>query len=250
MATAATTTDVTPATTVIDVRKRLAESADARVGGAVPGHRLEYLSDGADKLLGIKALRGEANKVFGPIIADAHRAHKTAIAQKAKVDDPLAEAEELYKSKMGAYDDDQRRIQREEERRRQEQAERGGRSASAKSKMRKSKARQSTKSKSSRRRRACRSGGRHARRTEGRRHQLRENWKWEVDDKVKLDRFIAANPMYSNLTFVNSSAVTNLVRSLKSATKIPGIKVWPKAILPGEGASHEQPSRNHDSAGR
>jgi hypothetical protein len=237
MATAAATPDVMSATTVVDVRTRLAESADARIEEA----RAFQVTDSntyrlaADKLLTIKALRGEVDEAFDPIIADAHRAHKTAIAQKAKVDSPLAEAEELYKIKMGAYDDDQRRIQREEERRRREQAERQA---------------------AEDREREIEDAERQGATVEEIKVIVeaplrvapvivtpavpkvagissRENWKWEVDDKQKLDRFIAANPMYSNLTVVNSAAVTNLVRSLKSATKIPGIKVWSESNIAG-----------------
>ncbi len=237
MATAVTTTDVAIATAVADMRKRLAESADARIEEA----RAFQVTDSntyrlaADKLIAIKALRGEADDVFDPIIADNYKAHRTAIAQKAKVDGPLAEAEELYKIKMGAYDDDQRRIQREEERRRRELAERQA---------------------AEEREREIEDAEKQGATTEEIKViaeaplrvspvivtpavpkvagiSSRENWKWEVEDKQKLDRFIAANPMYSNLTVVNSSAMTNLVRSLKSATKIPGVKVWPESNIAG-----------------
>ena len=237
MATAAATTDVASRTAVVDVRTRLAESADARIEEA----RAFQVTDSntyrqaADKMLAIKALRAEVDNVFGPIIADAYKAHKTAISQKAKVDDPLAEAEELYKSKMGAYDDDQRRIQREEERWRREQAER----QAAEDREREIEDAEKQGATVDEIKVIAETPLRVAPvivtpavpRVAG--ISSRENWKWEVEDKLKLDRFITANPMYSNLTVVNSAAVTNLVRSLKSATKIPGIKVWPESNIAG-----------------
>jgi hypothetical protein len=237
MATAATTTDVSTTTAVVDVRTRLAESADARIAEARTFQvtDVETYRRAAEQMLVIKALRSEVNEVFDPIIADANRAHKTALAQKAKVDSPLAEAEELYKVKMGAYDDDQRRIQREEERRRRELAER----QAAEEREREIEDAEKQGATVDEIKVIAEAPLRVAPvivtpavpRVAG--ISSRENWKWEVEDKLKLDRFIAANPMYSNLTVVNSSAVTNLVRSLKSATKIPGIKVWPESNIAG-----------------
>jgi hypothetical protein len=240
MATAAATTEVTSTTTVVDVRTRLAESADARIeearGFQVTDSNTYRLA--ADKLLTIKALRGEVDEAFDPIIADAHRAHKTGLAQKAKVDGPLAEAEELYKIKMGAYDDDQRRIQREEERRRREQVERQA---------------------AEDREREIEDAEKHGATIEeiiviaeaplrvapvivspavpkvaG--ISSRENWKWEVEDKLKLDRFVAANPMYSNLTSVNSAAVTAWSAASSRPQRSPASKSGPKATSQGGGA--------------
>jgi hypothetical protein len=221
----------------MDVRAQLAERADARIEEARAFQVInpKAYRQAAEKLLEIKALRAEVSAVFDDIIADAHKAHKTALAQKAKVDSPLAEAEELYKVKMGAYDDDQRRIQREEERRGRELAERQA-AEEREREIEQAEARGAT-----------------AEEIQVMTQEplrvapvivtpavpkvagisSRETWKWEVEDKQKLDKYIAANPMYSNLTIPNNAAITSLVRSLKSAAKIPGIRVFPETGIAG-----------------
>lgn len=63
----------------------------------------------------IKPLRKEAADVFDPIIASAHKAHKDALAGKAKVEKPLIEAEDILKRSVGSYMAEQERIRQEEE---------------------------------------------------------------------------------------------------------------------------------------
>lgn len=73
----------------------------------------------------IKPLRKEAADVFDPIIASAHKAHKDALAGKAKVEKPLIEAEDILKRSVGGYLQEQERIrQAEQDRLRREQQER------------------------------------------------------------------------------------------------------------------------------
>jgi hypothetical protein len=231
---AAVTTD---AAVAVEVRARLEARASVRIEEARAFQVVDAKTYrvAADQLLAIKALRSEADTIFDPIIAAAHLAHKTALAQKAKVDQPLAEAEDLYKVKIGAYDDDQRRIQREEERRRRELAER----QAAEEREREIEQAEAQGATAEEVKVITEAPLRVAPvivtpavpKVAG--ISSRENWKWEVEDKQKLDRFVAANPMYSNLTVANSTAITSLVRSLKSATKIPGIKVWPETGIAG-----------------
>lgn len=64
-------------------------------------------------LRNIKALRGEIDDAFDPIIKKAHEAHKEAIDQKKKVEAPLVRAELIVKPKIAIY-------LQEEERKRQE----------------------------------------------------------------------------------------------------------------------------------
>lgn len=81
------------------------------------------LAHAGDFLRQIKTVRNNIAETFDPVIEQAHKAHKTAIAAKKKFDDPLAEAEKVVKCKMGRYADDQERKRREEEARiRAEQA--------------------------------------------------------------------------------------------------------------------------------
>lgn len=75
----------------------------------------------AEFLLGIKDLRAEVDAAFDPIVAKAHEAHKTALAQKKKAEAPLIEAEDVVKRTIAGYlrsEEDKRRA--EEERIRQE----------------------------------------------------------------------------------------------------------------------------------
>lgn len=73
-------------------------------------------------LVEIKGLRKQINASFDPIIEKAHQAHKEAVAQKRKVEAPLAEAESVIKPAMARWDAEQERIRREQERKMQELA--------------------------------------------------------------------------------------------------------------------------------
>jgi len=58
------------------------------------------------------------------MIEAAHKAHKAALAAKAKLDAPLDEAERTIKGKLGTYQAEQDRKAREEQRQREEAARR------------------------------------------------------------------------------------------------------------------------------
>ena len=73
-------------------------------------------------LLTIKDLRKEISTTFGPIITKAHEAHKEAIAQRNKVDEPLVKAEYIIKPKMATYIREQERKVEEERIRREAEA--------------------------------------------------------------------------------------------------------------------------------
>ncbi|HEY6383447.1 MAG TPA: hypothetical protein VIY07_16795 [Pseudolabrys sp.] len=62
----------------------------------------DYLAAG-ELLSAIKGLRAEIDRSFDPIIAKAFAAHREAIAQKKKVEAPLAEAEAILKPRIAAY---------------------------------------------------------------------------------------------------------------------------------------------------
>lgn len=57
----------------------------------------------ANLLLDIKGLRTEIAATFGPIIQKAHAAHKEAVAQRTKHEEPLKTAEALIKGRMGTW---------------------------------------------------------------------------------------------------------------------------------------------------
>lgn len=65
----------------------------------------------------IKDLKEKVNDTFKPIIEKAHAAHKEALAQKAKIFDPLDAASRTVKGAMEKYDREQEAIRQVEERR-------------------------------------------------------------------------------------------------------------------------------------
>lgn len=79
-------------------------------------------TEAGEMLKGIKALRKEVDAAFDPIITAAHAAHREACSQKKRAETPLAEAEQILKRGLIAYDTEQDRIRRDEERRLQELA--------------------------------------------------------------------------------------------------------------------------------
>ena len=58
----------------------------------------------------IKTLQHEINETFDPIIRKAHEAHKEALAQKKRHEEPLVQAEKVMKSKLLAWDNEQKRL--------------------------------------------------------------------------------------------------------------------------------------------
>jgi hypothetical protein len=75
-------------------------------------------------LRGVKGLLGKIAETFDPIIKQAHEAHRQAIEQKKKHEEPLLQAERIIKTEMGRYLTEQARIRQEaEEKARRETAE-------------------------------------------------------------------------------------------------------------------------------
>jgi hypothetical protein len=63
----------------------------------------------------IKGLRKKIEDTFGPIISKAFAAHKEAVAQRKKVEEPLVIAENWLNGQMTAYHQEQERIRKAEE---------------------------------------------------------------------------------------------------------------------------------------
>lgn len=66
-------------------------------------------------LTGIKTLRKEIKDTFGPVIKKAHDAHKEALAQQKRYEQPLIDGEKIVKAEMAKYIEEQERIRREAE---------------------------------------------------------------------------------------------------------------------------------------
>ena len=90
----------------------------------------DQLYKGNQFLLLIKNKQKEINSVFDPMIQKAHEAHKEALSQKKKFENPLREAEGYLKSQIAPYLAEKERIRREAElkaQREREEAERKAR---------------------------------------------------------------------------------------------------------------------------
>lgn len=192
----------------------------------------ESYTSASELLLGIKELRREANEVFDPIIATALQAHRTAVAQKRTVTDPLDEADRLIKRGMVAYDEAQAR--REEERRRRLEAE----------------ARREEEDRRLAQAVALEQAGREFGddglvaeadaliaepietppvRVEPARPKVAgisytTRWSASVTDLMALVRYVAANPQFSNLLTPNMPALNGMARSLRGSLALPGVR--------------------------
>ena len=83
------------------------------------------LSKANEFLQSIKLIMREISNTFNPIIKKAHEAHKEAVGQKKKYEEPLMIAEKEIKLHIGAYMESQAKIRREaEEKARREEEER------------------------------------------------------------------------------------------------------------------------------
>lgn len=76
----------------------------------------------AELLLGIKSLRTKVGQTFDQHIQTAHKAHKDLLAEKAKAETPLAEAEHIIKRSLADYDQAQEEARRAEQRRLEQEA--------------------------------------------------------------------------------------------------------------------------------
>lgn len=73
-----------------------------------------YMQAG-EMLLTIKALRKQVDASFDPVIKAAHNAHKAAVAEKKRIEEPLATAEGILKPAMAAWNQKQEEARRAEE---------------------------------------------------------------------------------------------------------------------------------------
>lgn len=192
----------------------------------------EVYAVAVDMLKGIKGLRQLIAETFDPHVQRAYQAHKALVAEKAKAEAPLTEAEVVIKRKMVAYSTEQERIRREaEEKARQEalKAEEDRRLAEA----------------SALAELAAATGDEsYAAEAEALIQtpieapavtiksttpvvsgvSYSERWAAVVVDKKHLVAFVAANPDYLNLLDVNQTAINALARGLKANMKIPGLQ--------------------------
>lgn len=110
---------------IVAVRDRIAQQADdwPRQASALVIADNDTYKQAGFMLKGIKALSREADDLFDPVIEDANRAHKSALAAKRTVTDPLKTAEAILKRGMGEYTSELERKRLAEETRLRELAE-------------------------------------------------------------------------------------------------------------------------------
>lgn len=75
----------------------------------------EHLDLAGQELVRIKTVRKQVDELFDPVIKQAHKAHKEAVASKKKLTDPLDTAEKQIKSAIGQYTLEQERKAHEEQ---------------------------------------------------------------------------------------------------------------------------------------
>ena len=215
--------------------RELQHEADSWIGLAEALKVVDALSYeiAGTHLHAIKALQGEADATFDPIISKAHQAHAEALKQKRRITDPLTRAESLLKRNMGSYIQEQQRKQREEERRLREEAER----VAAEAREVEIEEAEATGATTEEVAAIIQAPLRVAPvvtapatpRMQG--ISSRENWKAEVTNLLALIKFVAANPQFANLLQPNTVAIGGMARSMRSAMNIPGIKVWSESNI-------------------
>jgi len=186
----------------------------------------DQLFKGNQFLLLIKNKQKEINSVFDPMIQKAHEAHKEAISQKKRFENPLREAEQYLKGQIAPYLAEKERIRREAElkaQREREEAERKAREVEEKKLQEAIKAEE-----------------------EGRLEDVEEILNEEapepelkeqiIPEKTKLEgtflrrdwkwRVLNLHDIPREYLMLDTVKINQIVRQLKEQANIPGIKVY------------------------
>lgn len=204
-----------------------------RAKAAIVRDGATYVAAG-ELLKGIKALRQKIAETFDPHIKRAFDAHRALCREKTDAEQPLTEAERILKTALVAYDTEQERLRREEEQRLREEAR---------------------KQEEARRLEEAAALELEAARTqdEGLREEasqlieqpfqtptvvvpkstpkvtglsFREVWRYRITDANKIPR---------EYLKVDDIKIGGVVRSMKGATKIPGVEVYPEKVAAAGG---------------
>jgi hypothetical protein len=187
-------------------------------------------------LKGIKALRARIADTFDPHITRAFQAHKALVKEKADAEAPLQVAERAIKDKLVAFDKEQERLRLAEQRRLEEaarQAEETRRLAEA----------------SAMEAEALANGDmalqaeaealiaapvetpvvfieKATPKVAGLAYRL--TYSAEVVNLAALVGYVAAHPESANLLLPNTVALNQMARAMKTALRLPGVKVIEK----------------------
>lgn len=158
----------------------------------------------------IKALRGEVESVFAPVVSKAFEAHKAAVAARKQVEGPLIEAEAYLRGQVSGF------LTLEQGR---AEAEREALEANREAEIRRLEA-------------AGDIAGADALRFAPRPEtsappavKSRTNWSWEVTDLAAVVRAVADGKAPSSILTIESKALGAIVRASRGEVDIPGIKV-------------------------
>lgn len=197
------------------------EVKEAAITERAKGLRIVTADDyrlGADYLREINGLRKEINATFDPIIEANHKAHKESLAQKKRHEEPLVVAERAIRGALAAYDSEQDRIKREEERRLQEAARK------EEEERRLQEAVELEQSGDKAQAEAVIAApvyvapvvlAKETPKVEG--VSFRETWRFEIVDETKIPReYLTAD----------EKKIGGVVRALKGAANIPGVRVY------------------------
>lgn len=172
-------------------------------------------------LRAIKGMRKEVDDTFRPIIERAHQAHKEALIQKKKYENPLIEAEKIIKYQIAPYLAEQERIRKEAE-------ERARREEEKRQRLEEEKLQKALEAENA------------GKNEEAERiiseeipeikpfippptppklqgTGLRKIWKWRIADIKQIPK---------EFLVVDSAKITNLVKTTKGEIRIPGIEVY------------------------
>jgi len=196
----------------------------------------DQLYKGNQILLKIRDKQKEVNDVFDPMIKRAHEAHKEIIAQKKKFQVPLEEAEQYLKHQIAPYLAEKERIRREVEekiRREREEAEKKARDEENRKLQEALEAEEEGRTEDAYKiidevkQKPSPAITPIPEKTKLEGTSLRTIWRWEMTDKDKIPR---------EYLKVDEQKISAVVRALKGATRIPGIRVYSEDIVASRGS--------------
>lgn len=184
------------------------------------------LDQAGEFLHDIKAMRDEIAATFDPIIKATNYAHKAAVAQKKRFDDPLEQADRTIRLKVSDFAREEQRKAREEaalleaERREEEaKARRAAAELEAAGEIE-----QAQEMEQQAEELAAPPPVKAPAKTKG--VAVREKWEYAVEDLEKLVRAVAEGTVPLRVLTADKKVLGQLTRSLKHDLNFPGVRTW------------------------
>lgn len=175
-------------------------------------------------LLGIKKLRKEISETFTPIIKKALDAHREALKQKNKHEQPLKDAEAFVKSEISKYMIEQKRIREEAEQKRfaEEQEKERKREEKAEKLIAKGKEDKAQEILDVPIEETYESKIEVPDELETNGLLMRKIWKWKIESEEEIPRQFLS---------IDSAKITKYVNFHKENAEIPGIKIYTEDVI-------------------